>query len=130
MKFLPLAAVALLGGCVERIISVRSEPPGATVYVDGEEAGRTPCDVKYVWYGTREVVLELKGHRTVREMIALDAPWWQVFPLDFLTDVVIPFTITDRLERDYTLSAAGLTAPEIEEVRRNAAELREKAAPK
>jgi hypothetical protein len=130
MRVVALAAAALLGGCVERIISVRSEPPGATVYVDGEEAGLTPCDVKYVWYGTREIALEMKGRRTVRERVPLDPPWWQVFPLDFLTDVVIPFTITDRLELAYTLAPAGLTAPEIEEVRRNAAELREKSAPK
>ena len=29
-------------------------------------------------------------------MLDLDAPWWQVFPFDFFTDVLIPFTFTDR----------------------------------
>jgi hypothetical protein len=126
-----IAALALLApalaGCVERFVSVRSEPPGATVYVDDEKVGVTPCDVKYTWYGKREIVLVLEKHRPVREIVSLDPPWWQVFPLDFITDVLVPFTITDRVDLSYTLPPASTSREEREEVRRRAEELRRRA---
>jgi hypothetical protein len=45
MRFALLALPLALAGCVERILTVRSEPPGAAVTVDGDPAGTTPCDV-------------------------------------------------------------------------------------
>ena len=125
----PLLALALLSGCVERLVAVRTEPPGATLYVDGEKAGETPCEVRYVWYGTREIAVERRGYRPVREMVTLSPPWWQILPLDFVTDVLIPFTLTDRLEVEYVLEpATRTTETDREEMRRRAAELREKAS--
>lgn len=120
-------AALLLSGCVERLVAVRSEPPGATVTIDQEKVGETPCEAPYTWYGKRELVVELKGFRPVRETIVLNPPWWQFFPLDFLTDVLVPFTLRDRVEYSFTLQPAPVSADEIEEVRRRAAELREKA---
>src|SRR4051812_48980499 len=35
--------VAMLAGCVERRFTIRSNPPGAQVYVDDYEIGTTPC---------------------------------------------------------------------------------------
>jgi len=123
----PALAAALLAGCVERIVAVRTEPPGAVLYVDGEKCGETPCEVRYVWYGTREISLERQGFKTVREMLPLRPPWWQIFPLDFVTDVLLPFTVTDRLEVEYVLERATRTTEERDDMRRRAAELREKA---
>ncbi len=116
-----------LAGCVERFVAVRSDPPGATVYLDDEKVGVTPCEVKYTWYGKRELVLVLEKHRPVREIVPLDPPWWQIFPLDFVTDVIVPFTITDRVELSYTLPPATTAREEREEVRRRAEELRRRA---
>lgn len=117
----------LAGGCVERIVAVRTEPPGATVYVDGERVGETPCEVKYVWYGTREIAVERRGFKPVREWLALRPPWWQIFPLDFVTEVLIPFTLTDRLEVEYVLEPLPPASPaDREEMRRRAEELRRK----
>jgi hypothetical protein len=118
----------LLSGCVERLVAVRSEPPGAILYVDGERAGETPCDVPYVWYGTREMALERRGFKPVREMLPLRPPWWQIFPLDFVTDVLIPFTITDRLEVTYALEPEPAAGADRDGMKRRAAELRERAA--
>jgi hypothetical protein len=118
---------ASLAGCVDRFVSLRSEPPGAVVYLDGEKVGETPCEVKYIWYGTRELVIERKGYKVVREMISLRLPWWQFFPMDFITDVLVPFTLTDRTEFSYSLERDLPTEEERAEVLRRAAELREKA---
>jgi len=122
----PALAAALLSGCVERLVAVRTEPPGAALYVDGEKAGETPCEVRYVWYGTREISVERKGYKPVRQMLPLRPPWWQIFPLDFVTDVLVPFT--DRLEVEYVLEPAPASEADREEMRRRAAELREKAS--
>lgn len=120
-------ALLLLCGCVERTIYVRSDPPGAVVYLDDQRVGVTPCEIPYVWYGKREIVLELQKYRMVREIVTLNPPWWQYFPLDFITDVLVPFTIRDRTELSYVLEPAAPTAEEREEIRARAREMREKA---
>ncbi len=130
LLLLILGAAPCLGGCVERILAVRSEPPGAVVYLDGEKVGVTPCEMKYLWYGTRELVVELSGYRLVSELVTLSPPWWQIMPLDFLTDVLLPFTITDRVDLVRTLEPAPVSKEEVQEVLRRAEELRRRAAVK
>ncbi|MGQ9590211.1 MAG: PEGA domain-containing protein, partial [Planctomycetota bacterium] len=82
-------------GCVERILAVRSDPPGARVFVDGREVGMTPCEHEFSFYGTVEVTVRAPGHVSHRELAPLPAPWYQVFPLDFFADLVVPWTIRD-----------------------------------
>ena len=125
-RFLPWLALLLLGGCVERLVAVRSEPPGASVYLDDEKVGETPCEIEYIWYGERELVVELRGHRSVREILTLRPPWWQFFPLDFITGVLVPFTITDRVEVNYTLERDLASEEEVESILKRAAELRDR----
>jgi len=85
--------------------------------------------VKYVWYGTREIAVERRGYRPMREMLPLRPPWWQIFPLDFVTEILIPFTLTDRLEVEYVLEPLPpATEADREELRRRAEELRRKVA--
>jgi hypothetical protein len=124
-----LAPLVLLlsSGCVERVIQVRSDPPDATVLLDDQLVGKTPLDIPYTWYGKRYLTVELKGYTQVRELIALNPPWWQYFPLDFITDVLVPLTIEDRSEFTYRLEKADITQEELREVKKRAAELREKA---
>jgi len=115
-------------GCVDRFLAIHSDPPGAVVYVDGEKVGTTPCEISYTWYGTRLVVLELRGYSLVRQEVTLSPPWWQIIPIDFITDVVIPFTIRDRMAVSYTLEPAPLSPEELNDVLERADELRKKSA--
>jgi len=128
---LPGALLALLSqsGCVERLLAIHSDPPGAAVYLDGDKVGTTPCEVPYTWYGTRVVVLELRGFSLVRQEVVLNPPWWQIIPIDFITDVVIPITIRDRYSVSYTLEQAPVSPEELEAVYERAAELRKRALP-
>ena len=114
----------LLGGCVERLVTVRSDPPGAMVKLDDEEVGPTPCEVGYTWYGTREISVELPGHRSVRRLVDLPPPWWQFFPLDLMTDVVVPFTIRDQVNLRCSLEPEPATREDATGVLKRAAELR------
>ena len=64
-----LLAVALLltlssTGCVRRRLTVRTQPPGAQVFVDDQEIGTTPCSSSFVYYGTRKITLIKDGYRT------------------------------------------------------------------
>ncbi len=114
LLLLPLFA----GGCVERFLFVKSDPPGATVTLDDKEVGKTPIEIPYTWYGKRILSVELKGRVPVREVIALNPPWWQFFPLDFMTDVLFPFPLTDRAEFAYVLEEAAVSDKELEEVKK------------
>ena len=122
-----LLALLGTGGCVDRVLQVRSDPPDATVTLDDQVVGKTPIDIPYTWYGKRYLSVELQGYTQVRELIALNPPWWQYFPLDFVTDVLIPFTFEDRSEFTYRLDKANVSDEELREVKRRAAELREKS---
>lgn len=121
MLLLPI----VFGGCVERWMSIKSEPSGAEVYLDGEKIGQTPLRVPFDYYGDREVTLRLEKFETLRRIEGIHAPWWQIFPFDFVTDVLLPFMIEDKRELSYTLTPMG--PPEtVEKVQQRAQELREK----
>jgi len=124
LLLLPLA----LTGCVERILEIRSDPPGADVYIDGERMGVTPLVHKYAWYGTREVTLIKPDHRTDRQLVVLNAPWWQIFPFDLITDVALPFTVTDKVEHVVVLSREPADAGGLSETLERANRAREKAS--
>ncbi|MFC1705236.1 PEGA domain-containing protein, partial [Planctomycetota bacterium] len=88
----------LLVGCIERKLIVRSAPPNALVFLDGAARGRTPLEVPFTTYGTREVALRHPRFRTQRLLVELDVPWYQWPGLDLLTEILLPFTIHDDRE--------------------------------
>ncbi len=45
----------LAGGCVERTVTITSEPDNALVYLNDEEIGRTPVTVSFTFYGVYDV---------------------------------------------------------------------------
>lgn len=61
-----LAAIVFLASCSSTTV-IRSEPPGATLYLNGERVGTTPythTDTKVV--GSQNIVeLQLEGHETL-----------------------------------------------------------------
>lgn len=98
-----LAIVAVSGGCgVERTLHVRSNPPGALVYLNGEEAGRTPMRQTFLWYGTYDVQLRKEGYVTRSAKTRVWAPWWQIPPLDLLAEF-IPLPLKDEHTLAYRL---------------------------
>lgn len=99
MRHFPLIAVAaamLFTGCVERTLEVRSEPSGARVFLDSMDVGVTPLDIPFHHYGIREIALEMPGFDRAVRRVPLLPPWYQIFPLDLLTDIVLPLPIRDR----------------------------------
>jgi hypothetical protein len=105
--FIPI----LLSGCVEHWLLIRSEPSGADVYLNGEKKGQTPLRTTFDYYGDYEVTLRKSKFETVRKIEPIEAPWWQIFPFDFVTDCLSPFPITDEKELSYTLAPLGEVEP-------------------
>ena len=97
-----IAAIASTG-CVRRRLTVRSNPPGAVVYVDNQRIGTTPCSVDYVYYGTREIRLALQGYETLTVNQPIPAPWHQLPGIDFVTDNLIPYRIEDSRTVSFNL---------------------------
>jgi hypothetical protein len=100
-----LALATLTPGCVKRTIEIRTEPPGAMVYYNGENKGVTPCEFEFHFYGASEITLVHPGHEVEGEPVGyeihkklyeIDAPWYQWPLLDAVSELIVPFTIHDR----------------------------------
>jgi hypothetical protein len=130
-----LVAAAMLAGCVERRIYLRSTPAGADVYIDGEFVGATreeddpdgPLFVNFIFYGTREYTIRKPGYTTYTDEVFLSRPWYQYPPIDFFAEVLTPWRITDRHYVEVTLAPA--EAADVEALYRNALDYRYRARP-
>jgi hypothetical protein len=93
-----LVASTLLpaNGCVRRRLNVRTNPPGALVYVDNQQIGTTPCSVDFTYYGTREIRMIKPGYETLTVNQPIPAPWYQIPPLDFVSENLVPTRIRDN----------------------------------
>jgi len=104
-KWISLLMIVALAqvGCVHRRVTINSYPSGALVKVDGKDIGYTPASFDYTWYGTREVQLLRDGYETHTEMVEIPAPWYQKFPLDFVSDNFLGRHITDHRQFSFQL---------------------------
>ena len=75
-------------GCVERLITVTSEPSGALVFLNDEEVGRTPASVPFTFYGTYDVRLEAEGYKPLWTKKKANAPWWEIPPIDLAAELI------------------------------------------
>jgi hypothetical protein len=90
-------------GCVERILVVESEPPGARILVDGRDRGRTPLRLPYVHDGTYRVRLEMEGHESVTDEIVTPTTIDAVPGIDFFAENLWPGRIRRATVRRYDL---------------------------
>jgi hypothetical protein len=98
-----LAAALLPAGCVQRRLTIRSNPPGALVYVDNYEIGTTPVSTDFIYYGTREIRLVRDGYQTLTIPQPIPPPWYQFYGVDFFAENVIPWEIRDQRVLDFQL---------------------------
>jgi hypothetical protein len=92
-----LAAIALLPtGCLRRRLFVQSNPPGAMVFVDNQQIGNTPCSVDFTYYGTRQIRLVKPGFETLTVNQPIPTPWYEVPPIDFVSDNLVPSKLIDH----------------------------------
>jgi hypothetical protein len=99
--------------------------------VNGDEVGKTPCDHPFSFYGTVDVTLRAPGHLSYRELKPLSPPWYEVFPIDFFTELVWPFNLRDIHQVEVLLvpSAPQMDESKQKELDQKAEELRSQLPP-
>ncbi len=99
-----LLTMLLLPGCLRRRMMLRSNPPGAMVYVDNQPIGTTPCSTGFIYYGTREIRMVKPGYETLTVDQPIPAPWYEIPPLDFVSENMVPREIQDYRTLTYNLT--------------------------
>lgn len=100
-----LLGFSLLGtGCVRKRMTFRTNPSGAMVYVDKQPIGLTPVSTNFTYYGTRNIEIVRDGYRTEKFLREIHAPWYQIPPLDFVSDTLWPFETRDERIIDVQLT--------------------------
>jgi hypothetical protein len=119
--------LALLSSCAaQREIVVLSDPPGAIVRLDETIVGTTPYRHGFEDYGSRRITLYRSGYRTTSEIVKISPPWFAYFPLDYISEVLIPIGWKDMHEFHFTLEpeSGPMTEPDIAPVLERAELLR------
>jgi hypothetical protein len=121
-KLLALLLCAASLGCVQRRMMIRSHPDGALVYLNGQEVGRTPVTTNFTYYGDFEVKLVKDGYETETIIQPVPMPWYQIPPLDFVSENMVPNEIHDQRVLSYNLRPQMM--PSADQIRANAEQLR------
>ena len=109
---LAVCALAAAPGCVQRRMTIRSNPPGALVYVDDYQIGTTPVSTDFIYYGTRKIRLVKDGYETLTVRQPFPIPWYEIFPLDFVTENLWPWEVRDERVVDLAMTTTASIPPE------------------
>ncbi len=106
LLFVVAAALAtvLLCGCVERKLTINTEPQGALVTLNDEQIGVSPVTVSFNWYGDYWIRASKEGFETLDTHRELKAPLHDRFPFDFFAGVLYPGQIADDYEWTFELA--------------------------
>jgi hypothetical protein len=96
------ALICFCCGCVERKITILTEPAGALVALNDEEIGTSPVTVGFEWYGDYSVRLTKEGYQTLNTHQNLKRPLRDRVFIDLLDDMFMTrideYTWTFKLE--------------------------------
>lgn len=98
-----LFAAIVFSGCVERNLTISTEPQGAMIVLNDEEIGVSPVTVSFEWYGDYNVQINKDGFETLKTHRKLKGPWYDGFPFDLLT-LLNPERTVDSYEWTFELS--------------------------
>lgn len=98
-----VCGLALLStGCLRRSLTIRTDPPGALVYVNDQIKGTSPVTYDFLWYGWHRVTIRKEGFVRVEDRTELRAPPHLWIPFDLVVEL-LPWTVRDDREWSYTL---------------------------
>ena len=114
---LVLAMALSAGGCLERTVTITSDPAGALVTLNDQQIGRTPVETGFKYFGVYDVRLELDGYEPIVTEHEAVAPIWEYPGIDLLA-IAAPWRVKTALKWHYDLEPvpqAGAEAAEAEE---------------
>jgi len=88
---------------VRQSLTIRTDPPGALVYVNDELKGESPVTYDFQWYGWYRLTVRKEGYERLDDRRRLHAPLHLWIPFDLVMEV-LPFTISDTREWTYALT--------------------------
>jgi hypothetical protein len=98
------SSILFLGGCVERKLTINTEPQGALVTLNDEEIGISPVTIEFNWYGDYNVRIAKQGYETLNTHRELKGPLHDHFPFDFFAEVLWPGRVVDEYEWSFQLN--------------------------
>ena len=106
---LPVAAAliittaSLMGGCLKRTISITTEPPGALVWLNDVEVGRTPVESDFTFYGTFDVRINREGYEPILTKAEANAPVQELPGIDLVAEA-LPIRFNDMVRWHWVLT--------------------------
>lgn len=134
-SFLAIVAIIFVSaGCVTRTITVKTNPNNALVYIDGKLVGESPVTIPFTYYGTRKIMIEKRDedgrltHERTTVFEKIKAPVYEIFPLDFFSEVLWPRELIDDHVLNYDLVKLDLLSIKERQKKllKNAEELRQR----
>src|SRR5262245_6369848 len=110
-----LLCVAAMGGCVERRMTIISDPPGAQVYVNNQPIGASPAylpSLRFLYYGNYDIFLVKEGYDPLLVKQAVDPPWYEWPGIDFFSENLTPWHIKDARVFTYQLHPQKIATPD------------------
>ena len=113
-----LLAAGSLGGCVERRLTIGSNPPGTLVMLNDQEIGRTPVTVPFTWDGDYDLRFRYEVNVGTPEKPEIkryylhthkrtETPWFEYIPMDLFAEL-LPVKFKDE-------QVWGFVVPEVSE---------------
>ncbi len=123
---LPCVLLLCVGCAAHRTLTVESTPPGATLRIDDRIVGTTPYTEEFYDYGTRRLTLYKEGYHSLSQVVALEPRWYARFPIDVLSEVVVPWGWKDphTVHVDLEAVKGSVTEPDLDAVLGRAQALR------
>ncbi len=92
-------------GCnsVKRQFLVRTDPPGAAIFIDRQFVGRSPVSIPFTYHGTRQIQIEKDGYKTTQIEQCFPPKWYERVPICLISENFWPREIRDQRVMDFTL---------------------------
>ena len=103
LLIISLGVFLLVSGCIERKLTINTEPQGALIMLNDEEIGISPVTVSFEWYGDYWVRISKEGYESLNTHRPLKGPWYDMFPFDFFAQIINPDRIVDSYEWTFSL---------------------------
>lgn len=76
--------------------------------VNGKRIGFTPVSTDFTHYGTYEISLEKDGYEPITALQKINPPWYQRFPVDFVSDNLLMTRVTNRHRMNFEMTPKNL----------------------
>lgn len=93
--------------------------------VNNEEIGTSPVSKTFYHYGDRDITLMQDGFTTQHFIQKVNAPWYDNYITEFISECIIPFTIRD--ERDFVYEMKPTESPRTDELLNRGESLRQQS---